>query len=385
MMIFKLALKNLLGAGMRTWLNVIVLSISFVIIIFYNGMIDGWNQQARKDTIQWEIGKGQLWHSGYDPFDPFTLQDAHGPLPAGYDAAQWVPELIVQASVYPQGRMQSAMLRGIPAGQLVLALPTGVLAGNADETSALIGKNMAKAMNLNTGDRVLIRWRDKHGMFDAKEVRIAAVFDCDVPTVDNGQIWLDIEQLRQMTGMENEATLFVSTEASEAPSLGGWQFKDHDFLLADLDAIIQSKKGGAAVIYLLLLAIALLAIFDTQVLSIFRRQKEIGTYIALGMTRQQVVGLFTLEGGATSILAAGIGAIYGAPLFVYFAKTGFGMPATTANSGIAIAERIFPVYGLGLILGTMLLIVISATIVSYLPARKIAKMNPTAALKGKLQ
>ena len=32
--------------------------------------------------------------------------------------------------------------------------------------------------------------------------------------------------------------------------------------------------------YGLLLNIALLAIFDTQVLSIFRRQKEIGTYIA---------------------------------------------------------------------------------------------------------
>ena len=53
--------------------------------------------------------------------------------------------------------------------------------------------------------------------------------------------------------------------------------------------------------------------------------------------------------------------------------------------GIIMAERIFPVYGAALILGTILIVVISATIVSFLPARKIARMNPVEALKGKIQ
>ena len=45
MLSLKLAFKNLLGAGLRTWLNVLALSFAFVLIIFYNGMIDGWNRQ----------------------------------------------------------------------------------------------------------------------------------------------------------------------------------------------------------------------------------------------------------------------------------------------------------------------------------------------------
>jgi ABC-type antimicrobial peptide transport system permease subunit len=53
--------------------------------------------------------------------------------------------------------------------------------------------------------------------------------------------------------------------------------------------------------------------------------------------------------------------------------------------GITIAEKIYPVYGLGLILTTIALVILSATIVSFLPARRIAKMNPTDALKGKIQ
>ena len=61
MLSLKLAIKNLLGAGLRTWLNVIALSFAFVLIIFYNGMIDGWNRQSKKDTIDWDSGEGQFW------------------------------------------------------------------------------------------------------------------------------------------------------------------------------------------------------------------------------------------------------------------------------------------------------------------------------------
>lgn len=61
------------------------------------------------------------------------------------------------------------------------------------------------------------------------------------------------------------------------------------------------------------------------------------------------------------------------------------MPAGTDDMGIAIAETIFPVYGIGLIVTTLILVFIITTIVSYMPARKISKMNPTEAIKGKIQ
>ena len=71
---FQLAYKNLVGAGLRTWLNVSVLSFAFVVIIFYNGLIDGWNLQARNDGIAWEYGNGHLLNEAYDPYDPLSIQ-----------------------------------------------------------------------------------------------------------------------------------------------------------------------------------------------------------------------------------------------------------------------------------------------------------------------
>jgi len=389
MIAFKLAFKNLIGAGLRTWLNVVVLSFAFVLMVFYNGMIDGWNRQGKKDTRDWEIGKGQYWHPEYDKYDLYTIVDAHqtmnkeilGKIKNG----ELTPILLTQATIYPQGRMLSALLKGVDSDQKILKIPTSYLKNTKNGYSAIIGKRMAKNAHLEVGDQVLIRWRDKNGMFDAINMHITAIFKCDVPSVDNGQIYVSIDLLQEMTNMQNEASILVAGQTSTLDPLKNWQFKDTDFLLSEFDAIIQSKKAGGTILQGILLIIALLAIFDTQVLSIFRRQKEIGTYIALGMTRKQVVGIFTVEGGTHSILAALFGAVYGIPLFLWLDSIGLSFGSQNDDLGIAISEKIYPYYSLGLIITTLIIVVISATIVSYLPARKISKMKPTDAIKGKLQ
>ena len=385
-MSIKLALRNLLGAGLRTWLNVIVLSFSYVIIIWYQGLIDGWNVQARRDMIAWEIAQGQFWHEGYDPFDPFTLEDSHAKIPEKLASENVAPILITQGTIYPEGRIQGVILKGIAKDQQVLRLPTNLLVKENGEIPVLIGKRMATNNKLNEGDYLTLRWRDSNGTFDATEVRIAGIFKTDVPSVDKGHIWLSLEDLQQMTQSEGQATMIVSgSESLNGLDIPGWEYKSLDFLLADLDQIIKQKSVGGSIMYILLLLLAMLAIFDTQILSIFRRQKEIGTFIALGMTRKQVVRLFTIEGGMNSVLAALVGAVYGVPLLIWQNNAGYAMPYNTDDIGIAISEVIYPSYSFGLILGTIIIVMVTATIVSYMPARKIAKMNPTDAIKGKIQ
>lgn len=266
-----------------------------------------------------------------------------------------------------------------------MALPTAALLTDQPEFPAIIGNRMAAAAKLKEGDRLLLRWRDKNGTYDAAELTIRKIFDTNVASVDNGQIWISINTLWEMTGLIDQATLLVATAARETMEVPGWNFQSQKSLLKELSEIIEMKKFSGAIMYGLLLAIALLAIFDTQVLSIFRRQREIGTYIALGMTRQRVVWLFTIEGSMYSILATILGCIYGVPIFIFMADYGIGLPRAAEGSGVIMGERIFPMYSAGLILTTALTVVISSTIVSFLPSRKIAGMDPVDALKGKLQ
>ena len=389
MIAIRLAFKNLLGAGLRTWLNAGVLSFAFFLIIFYNGLMEGWNVQAKHDTKAWEVGAGQLWHPDFDPLDVYTYQDAHAPISPDIQhlisKGELTPVLYSQASVYPEGRMMSVLLKGIDPEQKILELPSKALDSETDFLPAIIGERMAKALKTEKGKTMLIRWRDKNGTFDAQEIKIVDVFKTIVPTVDAGIIWLPLNKLREMTGLQNEATLFVAGNSYPGGDLDNWKFKDLKFLFKDIDMLIKSKKGGSSLLWGLILILALLAIFDTQVLSIFRRQKEIGTYIALGMTRWQVVWIFTVEGAAYSIFAAILATLYGTPVFYYLAKYGMPLPMGDTDIGIAISDVIYPYFSLGLIISTVVLVVLAATIVSFIPARKIARLNPTEALKGKIQ
>lgn len=386
----QLAYRNLIGAGLRTWLNVLVLSFSFVVIIWLKGIMAGWDHQAKNDMTRWEIGGGQYWHEAYDPFDPMTLEESHAPVPEALSEemarGEAEPLLMVQGTIYPNGRMQSVIIRGIRPGQTLLEIPTQSLDTLAGVIPAVIGSVMARTARLEKGDYTVLRWRDANGTFDAAEVLITDVFTSNVPSVEAGQIYIPLEKLWEMTSLQGQATLvtFRDPEVVRA-SLPGWSLKTKAELTKQIDEVIKTKTTAQSILYFILLLLAMLAIFDTQVLSIFRRQKEIGTYIALGYTRQQVVGLFTVEGTMHAVLAAILATVYGLPFLLWQAKVGWTMPMDTSQFGMAIAQTLFPVYTVSLVVATVLIITLTTAIVSYWPSRRIAKMNPTEALRGKLQ
>ena len=391
MLALKLAYRNLIGGKLRTVLNVLVLSFAYVVIIWQKGLINGWAVQAERDTQNWEIGGGQYWHEQYDPYDPFTIEDSHAPIPelaqAAINKGTLTPILISQASIYPDGRIQSVFIKGVYPDQTVIELPTSYLNIDIDEIPAIVGANMAKNNKLSIGDYVAVRWRDVNGTFDAAEAKIVHIFKVDVPTVDGGILWIPIERHREMVQLPNETTIFVTGKnAGSIGTIAGFTFKNNDFLLQDFRDMIKMKNVGGYIMFAFLMSLALVAIFDTQVLSIFRRQKEIGTHVALGMTQGQVIKLFTIEGAMHAVLAAILGAIYGIPLLAWQAKTGYAMPIdSTEEFGMAIAERIYPVYSIGLIIATVSIVFIVTTIVSYLPTRRISKLKPTDAIRGKVQ
>jgi putative ABC transport system permease protein len=389
MLIPKLAFKNIYGAGLRTWLNAIALSFSFVAIIFLQGLYNGMSDQLERATVDAQYAGGQYWQKDYDPQDPLTLEDAHGKIPD--DLAQLIgekkamPILIRSATIYPNGRFQNVLLKGIEPNQTIVSIPTSVLKTDETAIPALIGSRMAKSTGLKIGDYVTVRWRDANGTFDANEVKIVEMMKTDVSDIDNGQLWIPIEKMREMTAMPDEATIIVLEKGSLFNAkIYNWNHKDLYFLMQDIRALFLTKSIGGSIFYIVLLLLAMLAIFDTQILSIFRRRKEMGTLMALGMTRSKIIQLFTLEGAMHAVLAAVVAAIYGFPLLLYVATKGYGLPEATDDFGMAFGNRLFPSFTIGLIIGTTVLVLIVTTIVSYLPTRRIAKLKPTDALKGKL-
>jgi ABC-type lipoprotein release transport system permease subunit len=207
-----------------------------------------------------------------------------------------------------------------------------------------------------------------------------------VQTIDRGQIWIPLDRLQKMADAEKQATIVVLSKnankhQADAP---GWKFVSQLELLKDLDTYINQKKLSAMFLYIILIGMALIAVFDTQVLAIFRRRKEMGTLMALGMTRIQVVCLFTIEGTLLGVMALMVGAIYGIPVLTLLMNIGITLPSATQQVGLAIGAKLYPHYALSIYVITAVILFVSVVVVSFLPTRQIMHLRPTEALKGKI-
>ena len=398
-MLFKIAIKNLIGARLRTFLNVFITSISFFVILFISGMYDGMRQYAKQTTIDTEIAGGSYWHPNYDPLDPMSFEESHSPIPDNVknliDSKEAFPILVSQASIYPNGRMMPVIMKGIPPEQSIINMegnntdkinPTKMLANHDEiEIPVLIGSGMAEKAQLKEGDAFTIRWLDSEKTYDAMEGTVVHIMNTENFKLDIGTIWIPIKTAQSMLEMEDEATYVTyNKNIEQLKNSGDWLHRDVNYLISDIEAAIEADKPGNQILFIILLSLTAMGIFNAQVLSIFRRGREIGTLMALGMTRSRVVGLFTLEGALNSFLATAMTVVVFGPILWYFGEKGIPLPMDYSEMGLMIAKRLIPVYSFGLIITTTILIAAIVLLVSYLPSRKISKMKPTDALRGKI-
>jgi len=396
--LLKLALRNLLGAGLRSALNILVLALAFLAIVASLGLLEGMNQQTSRAMVEAEYGGGQLWHPAYDPYDPLTLEDAHGPPPTPIqdlvDTGRATPILIVPGTMYPGGRLRPVLLKGIDPAQEILELPSRTLGMEADDPEGiplLLGSRMAESTGLGLGDYVTLQWRDVNGTIDARDAWVAQIMTTPVQSVDLNQAWLPLDRLRSMVGVEGQATLAVVDpeirleEGTLETGVGdqGWSLQSPDELLADIRNLVRAKKVGASIVYALLIFLAMIAIFDTQVLALFHRKKEIGTLMALGMTRGRVIALFVVEGGLQGIFAVVVGAVLGTPLLWRFSQVGWKLSEKADSYGYALGDTLYPVYTPDVLLRTGVLLLAVTALVSWIPTRRISRLTPTEALRGR--
>ncbi len=389
-MILKLAFRNIVGYGWRSLINMIIIAIVMIGMIWMQAMMHSWLSLAVTDSMEWEVASGQYHHKDFDRYDVFSWDSSHAPIPTELQAkvasGKAAPILLSQAVIYPQGRMTPVAVKGINAEQQLLKLPTHVLDSSEDHyIPAMIGGVMARNTRLQEGDIVTMRIKDIHGSFNALDLKIVHVMKTPVPTTDAGQIWIDLPVLQDVMDMPGSATLVVVDSDLMDKSFAEWTFLDTDTLLADFYKVMETEQGSQVILYALLLFLAMIAVFDTQILALFKRRKEIGTLSALGMTKNQIILLFTTEGVLYSVFSVFFTAVLGFPLFWYYAVYGYKMPSGFEDFGIAgLSDSLRFTYPLPLVLRIIFFVIVLTAITSWIPAARISRMKTTDALRGKV-
>lgn len=390
-MILRLAFRNIIANGWRSLINIVVVSIVLIIMIWTQAMYYSWIRLAETQQTDWEYGKGLLQVRSYDLYDPLSYEDSYAPVPEALKQAvqenEIVPILLAPAAIYPQSRMQSAIVKGIPQDQEAIVFPSAKLNNErSDLVPVLIGNGMAKSTRLSQGDIFTIRIRDISGVYNAVDAIVEEVLAIPAPSVDMGTIWMNLALLREIRNAPDMASYFVlNSSRYQGYEDEDFRFVDKEEYFADMYQMLENERFQQVLMYALLVFLAMIAIFDTQALAVFKRRREIGTLAALGLTHKKIMLLFTTEGTLYTAFAILLTPILGFPVFWYFAVYGFPIIEGYDEFELpGFTEPIKFLYPVNEIIVVLIMILLFTIFVSWLATRKITKMNTVDALRGKV-
>jgi putative ABC transport system permease protein len=382
-----IARKNFYRQGMRAFLNVLVTALSIISLVFMLSLLNGFQAQATRNLVATDVGGGHYRAPGFDILSPTEWED-HTLKPtdpllqlSDEDKAE---VLVQQGQLYPNRRLYPVQIRGVSMGQSLLSLPLDNLKKYSEQIEdvipGVVGVKMARKAHLKKGDILTLKWRDRSGAVDARDILIVDVGDMVNPRVDDGVVWLRLDHLRSMTDRQGEVS-WVAVRDYMGP-IEGFEFQTVDALMADLLALLKQDRMNSKILWTILMILVCTSVFNTQILNIFKRQKEIGTLMALGMKPMRIVRIFTLEGALAAIWALVIAALLGVPFFIWFQGVGFDV-THLSEASFPIRETIYPDYQPKEIFYSLLIVVFLVVMAAWIPVRKIIRLDPALALRGR--
>lgn len=386
-MIFKIALKNFFRQGMRAFLNVTVTALTMVAVVFNLSLYNGFLDQAIRNMVTTDVAGGHYLTPEFDLLSPTEWEDQTFKTPhtlASLPSSDKAEVLLLQGQIFPNRRLFPVQLRGMEMNQTLLDLPFTKLKeweGPSDEVlPIIIGKQMAAKSHLHIGDDVVMRWRDKFGAVDALDVQVVDVVPLINVRLDEGVVWLRLDHLRKITHREGEVSWVAVKEFQGA--VAHTDFQPPEILIKDILDMIKNDRRFATIVWIILIFLAGISVFNTQYLNIFKRQREIGTLMAFGMPPARVIRLFTLEGSLAAFSAVGVALILGTIIFTWFQSVGLDI-SHLAESNIPVRENIFlKIEAVEVILSAVIIVTIMI-VVAWVPVRRISKLDVTEALRGR--
>ena len=151
----------------------------------------------------------------------------------------------------------------------------------------------------------------------------------------------------------------------------------------ELIGFVSQAKAIYTVIYIFLVILASFVVFNTQLMVVSERTREIGVLSALGLTPESIRRLFTIEGAVLAVAGSAGGALLGAVFNLWFGRVGIDLTGITQamSSQILITPRLYPVTDVGVLVYSFVLGVAVTMAAVYIPARAAGALKPTEALR----
>lgn len=413
--LFKIALRNILRHKRRTATSAVTIAVGIIFFLFMDSVMSGLDRGGIDNMIELSASAVKVHTKAYESDkEAFPLKNGIGnfdEIRARLAKDSRVTGITPRAQFLGQlsNNEQTVPVVGTvvePATDTAVFSLVRFLKGSwfpGDGRGIILGGKLAQDMGVDTGDYITLYALTRYDSRNADEFRITGVLNTSDPSLNQSSVivsytvandFLDLEgliteadislkrrvNLRDMVVDANDVKQKLS---SAYPDLAPVTFMD---LGASFLELAKSKRAFGVLFLMILLLIAGVGIFNTVLMSVYERIREVGVLRAHGMPPSQVTLMFTLEGFITGCLGSALGVLLGScgtwALVVYgypidkMVGSMSDMASTLPFWGTIYGEWNIPAIVAMFVFGTLV-----ATIAGLIPARKAGKMQVTEALR----
>jgi len=401
----RLAWRNVWRHRRRTIIIMLAMGLSLSLMMWYDGLMEGFNQAIYGNAIRVLGGNIQIHAKGYrakvdsNPLLPLT-DDL-----AAVQTALSNPQVIAATRRIVTGGMvtnrEGAFSLEIIGIEPEAELPASLIAENVtdgrwlttdDQDSILIGRGLADVMNVQVGDRVTLVGSDVHKQNRQRTMTIIGIYDIGVTSTEKGTVYLSLGEAQALYGLAGKATeiqvslkqlgMEKSVIASISPILPGYEVESWEQNYPELGTAVNRKDSVMNIFSVIIIMIAGIGILNLLLMAVYERTREIGLLGAMGLKPRQIATLFILEGTLIGVAGAALGVVLGLIINGILGQVGmdFASYADMTDYMALISGRVYPTLGLDRALWRVITVIVICTLAAWIPAREAARREPAEAL-----
>ena len=402
MLILKMAWRNIGRNRRRTVVTVGAMALGLYAMVIWFGMLQGLLNDMEQTVVEVELGDLQIHAPTYldDPSLYTDIEDVDALLSrleaAGFRASA---RLVGAGLAAAHDSAAGASLRGVDVqgNARVSVISSRLAAGewldDADPAGVVVGRRLARALDLDVGDELVILSQTTDGAI-ANDLYLArGILDSVSDGIDRSAVFLTDAAFRDLFFMPEgahevvvrkpdglELAAALETVQGLAPGLDTQSWRS---LVPTLATYLDSARQMMGIVSAIIYIVIAILILNAMLMAVFERIREFGVLKALGVEPRQVLSLIFAESALQTGLALVAGLALSLPTLWYLVEFGID---TGALGGVSVIGATFSTVWQAAVspvtfvtpAATLVLLVLAAVIY---PALKAARISPVEAMR----
>ena len=401
----RLAWRNIWRHRRRTVIIVLAMALSLGMMMFYDGLMDGFNNAIAGNAVRVLGGNVQVHAAGYR-----EKVDSNPLLPLKDDSAVIKAALAQPNVVAAARRIQTGGLITNREGSFTMSIigiepkaeaPVSLIAEHivegryvepTDEDSVLIGKGLADALSLKVGDRVTMVGSDIHKQNRQRTMTVIGIYDIGIPSMEKSTSYISLTEAQNLFGLRDQSTEVqitlkrVGTEnaivAALAPQFPGDEVESWAKNYPEISNAVGRKNIVMDIFSVIIVMIAGIGILNLLLMAIYERTREIGLLGAMGLKPRQIATTFILEGALIGVVGVIVGIVFGLACNLSLMQVGmdYSQFAGVTDYMALISGKVYPTLGIAKLPMRAIIIFVIAALAALIPALIASRREPSEAL-----